>query len=57
VPGLYPEENFLVTTFIRSATPTYFIAGPLAASMTGFHQIKITMIIAFDEQKKNNNQI
>ena len=30
VPGLYPEENFVVTTFIRSATPTNFIAGPLA---------------------------
>jgi hypothetical protein len=29
VPGLYPEENFLVTTSTRSATPTNFIAGPL----------------------------
>jgi hypothetical protein len=29
VPGLYPKENFQVTTFIRSATPTNFIAGPL----------------------------
>jgi hypothetical protein len=30
VPGLYPEEEFLVTASIRSATPTNFIAGPLA---------------------------
>jgi hypothetical protein len=27
VPGLYPEEDFLLTAFIRSATPTNFIAG------------------------------
>jgi hypothetical protein len=32
VPGLYPDEKFAVTTFIRSATPTNFIAGPLWAS-------------------------
>jgi len=30
VPGLYPDENFVVTTSIYSATPTNFIAGPLA---------------------------
>jgi hypothetical protein len=30
VPGLYPDDKFVITTFIRSATPTNFIAGPLA---------------------------
>jgi len=30
VPGLYPEKAFAVTAFTRSATPTNFIAGPLA---------------------------
>jgi len=31
VPGLYPEENFLLTASTRSAIPTNFIAGPLGA--------------------------
>jgi hypothetical protein len=30
VSGLYLEESFLVTASILSATPTNFIAGPLA---------------------------
>jgi hypothetical protein len=30
VLGLYPDGTFLVTASIRSATPTNFIAGPLA---------------------------
>ena len=32
VPGLYPEDKFVVTTCILSATPTNFIAGPLGVS-------------------------
>jgi hypothetical protein len=30
-PGLYPDENFVVTTSIHKPTQTPFIAGPLAA--------------------------
>jgi hypothetical protein len=31
VSGPYPDEKFVVTTSIRYATPTNFIAGPLVA--------------------------
>jgi len=42
VPGLYPEENYMVTAFIRSATPTNFIAGPLLIYIVEYeHYIQI----------------
>jgi hypothetical protein len=31
-PGLYPEDKFVVTTSIRSSTPTNIIAKPLGAT-------------------------
>jgi predicted ester cyclase len=41
VPGLYPDAAFLLTASVRSATFTYFIAGPLGGivpmPMTGSH--------------------
>jgi hypothetical protein len=29
VPGLYPEETFVITAYIHKPTQTPFIAGPL----------------------------
>jgi len=45
VPGLYPDENFVVTAFTHSATPTNFIAGPLATILRHTAKMKNTTIL------------
>jgi hypothetical protein len=40
VPGLYPDENFLVTAYILKPTQPPHIAGPLAAIKNILHDKK-----------------